>query len=325
MRRNEWRILAQRRVLNILRTRRIASQAQLEAKICEAGPGNMRANPHYITQALTSLQNEDRIQQPETVSLTPQGPQTKLFTLPSWDPTSNASDRERLERIIPAYREYLRFQNQDNGVSLETVVQEAIKRSEQFTWHNEPGRAPPGGTKFSGIDITGPEGTLDHYLVHNQIPIGVEDKNHRDWFYPGDPHIRTLLGKCVSYHMLPVLVTRRVHFTTRLVFSRLGAIALETYFQFIQPKHEQPLADVRHKDGVGFADIRFTDIPPAHVTNLFSKLLPNLIPRSWETFNNNINLIRDYSEEKITYRELTVELGIVEEEEEEEEYQGEED
>jgi len=325
VRKEAWALIARRRILNILRQRRIASSRQLEAKISEAGPGYMRANPHHIWNALTDLENENEIQQPVTLD---RG--TKLYTLPSWDPTSNAIDQQRLKRVIPAYEEYFKFQSEDAGNSLETVVQKAIEQSNQYTWVNAPGKAPASGLTLSNVDVTGKGvGKLDHYLVHGATltRVGVEDKNYREWVYPSHTLIRPFLHKCVTYQMLPVLVTRRVHFTTRILFSRLGAIALETYFQFTNPRVEQTLADVRHRDGVGFADIRFTDAPSPHVVNLFSKRLPSLIPRYWETFNNNIELIKDYSDvgSKMTGRELKIELGILEEDEEEEEEIYEED
>ena len=114
-----------------------------------------------------------------------------------------------------------------------------------------------------------------------------------------------------------MLIARKVHYTTRLFFHYLGAIAFETHFQYFSPKYESRLADAKHKDGLGFADIRFNEDPPPHVVNLFSTLLPQLAPASWDKFQSNQELIVAYLDDDIDYYHLIGELGIIELEEDE--------
>jgi len=317
MNRDEWVEIARRRILRILRTRRLASPHQLETKIAEAGPSYMRVNPHHISTALTSLRADG------LVNLAHEVLTTKLYAPRDWDPTSK-TDSERLTRIETGYRDYLDVQRKDRGRSLERITQKAIEETNQFHWYNRPGRPPPNGTIVSGSLLTG-SGNLDHYLSHKGsqgLLIGIDDKNLRDWVYPHRPEIRTLLKKCLAYNMLPVLVARKVHFTTRNVFHHLGALAFETHFQFFDPIYEEQLTDVKHKDGVGFADIRYYEHPPPHLVKMFSSTLVNLLPHSWQTFSNNAQLIREYTEEEIDYHDLLVRLGLAEEfEEEDQEYE----
>ena len=137
--------------------------------------------------------------------------------------------------------------------------------------------------------------------------------------YAANPQIRQLLGKCQAQDMLPVLVTRKVHYTTRLLFSFLGAVAFQTHYQCFPLKYAERLAVARHKDGLGFADIRFTEQPPQHVIRLFSEYLPRLIIPAWTKFKSNADIIKAYVDQDIDYLHLIAALGIVELEEEEEE------
>lgn len=311
-----WQEVAERRILKILGTRRLASKRQLEIKISEAGPPNMRANPHHITKALKELLEKGDVIAPISVS-SGTGQPTTLFTLSNWDSTSSP-DSERLVRVRDAYEEFLTItQNEDNGTSLETMIQRAIQKSNAYEWLNQPGKSPPSGLRVSGNLITG-SGTLDHYLVwrsSSSILIGVEDKNYRDWIYPSRKEIKSLLQKCQKYGMLPVLVARKIHYTTRLFFHYLGAVAFETHFQYFDPKYSSRLSEARHKDGLGFADIRFSEDPPQHLVNLFSNLLPKLAIGAWEKFQNNASLVSAYTSGELDYYHLIGELGIIELEE----------
>lgn len=327
----EWQSVAERRVTNILRQRGVASSRQLETKISEAGPPRLRANPHHITKALTRLQETGQIRKVDSVSAGGARQATPLYGLTSWNPDSPQGS-ERIRRIKTAYQQFLGVtQNEDHGESLQLIVQRAIEQSDGFYWFNsEPGKPPQ--TKFSGKSFTG-AGDLDHYLVYKQegTLVGVEDKNYREWIYASSGKLRELLGKALTYGMLPVLVARKIHFTTRILCHHLGAVAFETHYQFFPTKYAERLADARHKDGLGFADIRFTEEPPPHVIRLFSEYLPRLVPSSWEKFKSNDDIIRRYVNQDIDYLHLLAELGLVELEEDEpederyEEYDGPDD
>jgi len=328
MEKGEWTELAERRIINILNKRRVASRRQLETKISEAGPPTMRAQPHHITKALTQLNESGRVREIDSVSAGGNRKSTPLFALSTWN-TSSQQDMERLNRVKAAYQEFLTIsQNEDYGESLQGIVQSAIEQnSDQYIWFNEAGKPPSAGTMISGTMFTGEGGLVDHYIMHLSQPpikIGVEDKNYREWVYADNPKIRVLLGKCLAQDMLPVLVTRKVHYTTRLLFSYLGAVAFQTHYQCFPLKYAERLAEARHKDGLGFADIRFTEEPPEHVVRLFSEYLPRLITPAWTKFKKNADIIQAYvdQDEDMDYLHLIAALGIVElEEEEEEEYE----
>ena len=65
----QWKELAERRVRNILRQRRIASKRQLETKISEAGPPHMRANPHHVSEAIAQLYENGEVIIGDSISI----------------------------------------------------------------------------------------------------------------------------------------------------------------------------------------------------------------------------------------------------------------
>jgi len=166
MDRGEWKEIARRRIRRILGSRRVASKRQLETKISEAGPPHMRPDPHHISDAL-----EELIEAGEVVRVGPVsagiGRSTVIFAPSDWNATS-PRDGARIQRIRVAYEEFLTITlKEDNGVSLQTIVQGAIQQSNQFNWLTNAGRPPQAGAEISGVAITG-EGALDHYLIHKQ-------------------------------------------------------------------------------------------------------------------------------------------------------------
>ena len=306
-----WRALGERRILNILRTRRLASKPQLEAKIAEAGPPAIRVDPHHLTAAIRHLISTDRLLQPLSVpQQRSQRNRTRLYAPVDFN-LDHPPDAERFARIERAQLAYRDATQEDRGKAFESIVHNSIVRSDAFSWFNAPGHRPPSGLTISDIPVTG-SGNLDHWLVHHGsgIPVAVEDKNLRDWLYPDRSEIRDLLGKAATYHMLPVLVARRIHFTTRLFFSRIGALAYQTYFGYYPAEYADRLSDVRHKDGLGFADLRFTDEPPPHLVSFFSNLLPSRIEATMDLFERRIDLVHAYVNRDIEYAAILIELGI---------------
>ena len=305
----QWLPLAENRIRKVLNKRRIASIRQLEVKISEAGPYHMRPNPHILTRTLHKMLPRGSVHDIGNLGIKSAG---SFYTRTRWNPKTSRTDRERKERIRQAYTTFLKSQSTDNGEALQTVVQKAVEASGQFQWLNAPGRPPPQGSILSGIPITG-HGDLDHYLISNNggIPLGIEDKNYREWFYPQHEHIKTFLRKCIKYNLLPMLIARKVHYTTFRLFSAIGALAFQTHFQFISPKYSNVLSDAKHVDGLGFADIRFTDEPLPHMLNYFAKQLPQLLPTFWNRFNANRNLIEQYCNDSISYYGLSEELNLV--------------
>lgn len=269
----------------------------------------MRPNPHILTLTLRDMLARGAVHDIGNLGIPSAG---SFFTRTRWNLRTSRTDRERKERIERAYVTFREVQRADNGETLQAVIQKAIEASGQYHWLNEAGQPPPQETKLSGVPITG-NGNLDHYLISKSdgIPLGIEDKNYREWFYPQHEHIKSLLRKSINYNLLPILIARKVHYTTFRLFSAIGALAFQTHFQIISAKYSDDLADAKHVDGLGFADIRFTDEPLPHILKYFAKQLPKLVPAFWDRFNANRSLIELYCNDSISYYGLLEELNLV--------------
>jgi hypothetical protein len=46
---------------------------------------------------------------------------------------------------------------------------------------------------------------------------GIEAKNIREWVYPDRTEVKELLSKCTALDVVPVLIARRIHFSTFVV------------------------------------------------------------------------------------------------------------
>src|SRR5712691_7279661 len=94
----EWIALAERRVSRILQRRRYASMRQLEKKISEAGPPDMRPEPVKISRAISRMMRVGSVKQEQMAGL----PTFYMPTNFGWE-----GDSERRERIIELTRKFL--------------------------------------------------------------------------------------------------------------------------------------------------------------------------------------------------------------------------
>jgi hypothetical protein len=76
------------------------------------------------------------------------------------------------------------------------------------------------------------QGKFDFLIRHPTSGYaGLEIKNIRQWFYPNRDEIRDLLFKCCCLDVVPVLIARRIHFSTFSVLNPCGVILHQTYNQ----------------------------------------------------------------------------------------------
>ena len=111
--------------------------------------------------------------------------------------------------------------------------------------------------------------------------------------------------------MFPLLVARKVQYATKIVFSKMGVLAFESYYQFFLPEYETNLQQAKHVDGLGFHDIKFTDQPTPHMSRYFAEHLDELLSTFWERFQSNKQLIAQYAKDEIDYDDLKEALGMV--------------
>lgn len=66
-------------------------------------------------------------------------------------------------------------------------------------------------------------------MTPKAILVGLEAKNIREWLYPQREEITELLQKCTAVDAVPVLVARRIHFSTFRVLNPCGVVLHQTY------------------------------------------------------------------------------------------------
>ena len=66
------------------------------------------------------------------------------------------------------------------------------------------------------------------FLVHDLAAgyAGIEVKNLREWLYPDRVEIHELLLKCCALDVVPVLIARRIHYSTYSVLNACGVTIL---------------------------------------------------------------------------------------------------
>lgn len=312
----QWQHLASRRIINILRRRRLCNLRQLESKISEAGPANMRAQPLSIRDALDDLLSQNTIVIPLPKNSQP-GIHVDFYALKQFS-LSTTNDRGRYEFILEHWPRYTTTAGTTElcGDVLENIVDAAISTVPSFVRVGHPGKA------FNNYVVDGlridNSPPLDHVLYHpgDRFTIGVEDKNWREWVYPNDDCIRVLLKKCGTNNHVPVFITRKLPYITRLLFVKIGVLGFETHFHYFHPDASRALELAKHRDGLGFADIRFTLDPPRHLLRFFQSTLPNHLSQVRATFEANKALAMAYGEQSIDYKDFVSQLGVFGEPEE---------
>jgi len=127
---------------------------------------------------------------------------------------------------------------------------------------------------ISGRSLPG-DMRLDFIALHPQAgTVGIEAKNIREWLYPNRDEITELLFKCTAIDAVPVLIARRIQFATFRLLNRCGVIVHEQFNQLV-PTTGQAIADqARHKNLLGYHDIRLGNMPDARLLKFLHVNLP---------------------------------------------------
>jgi hypothetical protein len=294
--------IAAKRLRNILRSHVVASDRILEQKISDAGPTNQRIDPHILGEARAVLESKGII--------------TKVFRgdVP-WFHLSE-SDPEAVKQRLSQLGE-LQLKTQSGafatvlGQALEIAVFRALesqstlhylghflnldehddstlyKKMEPPSWLS--GRHTPGGKN------------LDFLVHHEGQYAGIEAKNIRQWIYPNRPEIQELLLKCCSLDVVPVLIARRIHFSTFSVLNPCGVIIHQTFNQ-LYPSSASALADeVRQKHLLGYHDVRVGNEPDDRLIRFIHQNLPHVLPGSRDSFDEYKDLLLAYGNGSESY------------------------
>ena len=296
--------LAVKRLLNILRAHVVASSRILEQKISDAGPTSQRIDPHILTVARNALE-----QQGIVVPLQRGG-------LPWYHlkETDTAAVKKRLSEL-----EALHLQTQKPqfvmllGQALEIATFRALQAQDTLSFFgNYPDLSahddstlyskeePPSSLSARHI----PSGKKLDFLIQHPVAgyAGIEVKNIREWFYPDRVEIREMLFKCCAIDVVPVLIARRIHYSTFSVLNPCGVIIHQTYNQ-LYPDSAKDLAEkVRDKHLLGYHDVRLGNQPDTRLVHFIHKNLPQLLLGARVSFNAFKDLLSYYANGTHSYK-----------------------
>ena len=255
--------VARRRLVNVLKTHGIAVMRTLEQKISDAGPSNQRTDPHILSISRDELLKEGRITRLKRRNVS-------WYYLPETDAQRRESRLEEQEPIHKALSQGdlpIRI-----GQALEIAVFRLLRTQpllffglfsdldhhadDQLYKKVEPpsdakGREIPKGKKLDFLIAAGGESGL----------AGIEVKNVRVWIYPHHEGLRDLLLKCCHLDAVPILIARRIHYSTFTVFNPCGLLIHQTYNQRF-PESERELAEeAKNKTLLGYHDIHIGNDP----------------------------------------------------------------
>ena len=297
--------LAKRRIRNILKTHTVANARTLENKISDAGPFDQRIDPHVLTEVRQELEHLGEVRR-------------KTDGAVVWYHLASADEKELSARLSEQKAIHVALVKQSFtmrlGQTLEIAVFRALCKGTPCKFYGGfPDLAEhDDGTLYSkeeppgivdGVSIPGKK-RLDFFLVCNDIGVGVEAKNVREWLYPHSDEVRDLLLKCCAINAVPVLIARRLPFVTFSLMHKCGVIVHQMYNQLFPATDAALAANARHKNLLGYHDIRLGNEPDARLQKFISTNLPKVVPSARERFSAHHDLTSRYGNREIEYPEF---------------------
>ena len=146
--------------------------------------------------------------------------------------------------------------------------------------------------------------SLDFIAQIDRHFVGIEAKNIRPWLYPHDEEIRTAVRKALTLDVIPVIVARRIQYASFRVLGTCGVIMHETYNQRLANADAAIAEQAKHKDLLGYHDIRTGNAPDARLTRFLADQLPGLLDRSRAALDQYRDLLEAYASKDISYAEF---------------------
>jgi hypothetical protein len=305
MSREQWVTLGSRRILSVLGSHTVCSLRTLENKIADAGPGHMRVHPHILTESLRDLRETGRVRRIGRKTGT-------WYTLPV---TSSEKVNQRLAELEPIQEALSdKVLIPRVGQALEIAIYRALTACSDlevlggFTDLEDHGderlyskEEPPSMFRSKYL----PVGKLDFLIIgEKRVAGGVEVKNGREWIYPQRTEVKALLNKCCTLDIVPILIGRRLHYTTTRLLVPRGGLVRETYFQRL-PASAADLAErAKDKHLLGYHDIRLGNEPDDRMY-LFAAQLASLLPSARSKFDaGGRDALRAFAQGQITLEAL---------------------
>lgn len=251
----QWRSLAAERILGLLDAEGAVTKPEMEAKLSErplgSGGGSPPdlVNPHHLATARSRLLDAGEIRQSRD---TARGGRT-VATFTRADPTKAAGRVAGRKRLLHArFLSWSSSAEWKGAAPIPAGLERVIHRSLLDASPSGYRLARPEGGDVSvllGSPVAG--GSLDNAAFYTPLSEGmpgvpvtviVEAKNLREWVYPSTQELYQVLDKGAALAVsnpgvpiVPVLVCRKMHFTTARMASQMGFHCIETKRQYVRP------------------------------------------------------------------------------------------
>jgi hypothetical protein len=270
--------LAERRILSVLKTRIAANIRQLEVKISEAGPPNIRPEPHIITDALKSLQKRGLVRKYK-----PPGEErrqeTVFYTLEEFYPDKTIA---RVKQLLVPYRVHRAFADRDEYCA--RVLEDIVRRSFEASGRYKSLGKLPKTSPLDGVYQIGSE------------KIGMEAKNVREWVYPTSGEVWVMVRKCLSINAIPLLVARKTAYIAHTFFMELGIIHFDVFRQFFSKDVAAYLHEIQHTNLLGYKDVVAVDVSPMpHLVQYLKEQIPKQLASIRAKWDDQHDILTEFA------------------------------
>ncbi|MEA2821501.1 MAG: hypothetical protein QOJ86_3505 [Bradyrhizobium sp.] len=129
-------------------------------------------------------------------------------------------------------------------------------------------------------------------------------QNIREWIYSDRPEVKQLIDKALYLDCVPVLIARRIHPSTFLLFNKCGLIIHQVYNQRLANCDAVLAAKAADKTMLGYFDIRVGNEPDNRLVKFLTVNLPSVLPASRAKFEAHKDLLTAYCHEGMPYEEF---------------------
>jgi hypothetical protein len=291
--------LARRRLISVLGRQVVANARTLEQKIADAGPANMRIDPHILTSARAKLIEEGVIQRVtaghklwyhlgNTPSVQVKNRLETLLALSERISEKNFTLRLGQALEIATYRALVEINPEIEffGTFPDLDTHDDSKLYSKLEPPAHLGKRVIPGKKLLDFIVRHPDG---FYLA-------LECKNVREWMYPDRSEVLDLIKKSLALNCVPVLIARRIPFVTFKLLNAVGVIVHQTYNQLFPYADAELAAEVRNKELLGYHDIKVGSIPDARLSKFIITNMMNVAAEAREKFEAHKDLLTEFVE-----------------------------
>lgn len=311
--------LGMRRIQAVLDRNQVCAIRTLEMKISDAGPADLRVEPHILGVAGSELSTRGFIKAHKH-------PKTGTHNWFSPARLSQDEVNKKLDELVPAYLEstaskFTASLGDPLEISIFKILKDLRRKDRRIIFFGSfdlsarlsSGRysktEPP--IDINDSVISGPP---DFFMTHPNTgePCIIECKNVREWIYPSSALMKDLVRKALVADMTPILIARRLPFITKVALcAPAGIIAHETYRQLYPntPYGHSLAVTVTKTRGLGYADVLVSEDPLPRTVDFFERNLPGLLVTASAKFQANRPALSAWVDGDMTWPQLRLHLA----------------